>query len=279
MTIRNSTMRNVSTATILAVFLGLGSMAGAATDKKPAPPPPPPRQAAPAPRPAPQPAARPAGNPGGARPVTTTTPGTRPITTTTGTTAPVSDRSRQNVLGSTAASSHSRNAANPTPIRGGPAPKGSNERVTKDGSAVRVGPKGNVRDVHDAKRGMDVHHGLNGNRRVSVERPDHSRLVAERGRPGYVQRGYSYHATILAGGPTTTMAMNITATTAGMGTGECIWMSTLRDSIMARPFMVGPTTPGARRLPMDGDGGRAPGTGIMAATLRRTPFTPAPRPG
>ncbi len=43
------------------------------------------------------------------------------------------------------------------------------------------------------RRGMDVHHGLNGNRRVSVERPDHSRLVAERGRPGYVQRGYSYH--------------------------------------------------------------------------------------
>jgi len=78
-------------------------------------------------------------------------------------------------------------------LRGGPAPKGSNERVTRSGSAVRVGPKGNVRDVHDARRGMDVHHGLNGNRRVSVERPDHTRMVSERGRPGYVQRGYSYH--------------------------------------------------------------------------------------
>jgi hypothetical protein len=40
---------------------------------------------------------------------------------------------------------------------------------------------------------MDVHHGLNGNRRVSVERADHSRFVSERGRPGYVQRGYSFH--------------------------------------------------------------------------------------
>jgi hypothetical protein len=40
---------------------------------------------------------------------------------------------------------------------------------------------------------MDVHHGLNGNRAVMVERPDHSRVFAERGRPGYVQRPYSFH--------------------------------------------------------------------------------------
>jgi hypothetical protein len=54
-------------------------------------------------------------------------------------------------------------------------------------------PDGRVSDVHDAKRGMDVHRGLNGSRRVSVERPDHSRIVAERGRAGYVQRPYMYH--------------------------------------------------------------------------------------
>jgi hypothetical protein len=47
--------------------------------------------------------------------------------------------------------------------------------------------------VHDAKRGMDIHHGLDGGRRVSVERGDHSRIVAERGRPGYIQRPYRYH--------------------------------------------------------------------------------------
>jgi hypothetical protein len=40
---------------------------------------------------------------------------------------------------------------------------------------------------------MDVHHGLNGNRRILVDRPDHSRIYGERGRPGYVQRPYRYH--------------------------------------------------------------------------------------
>jgi hypothetical protein len=39
---------------------------------------------------------------------------------------------------------------------------------------------------------MDVHHGLNGNRRVSVQRHDGSRMVSERGRRGYVERGYHY---------------------------------------------------------------------------------------
>jgi hypothetical protein len=74
-----------------------------------------------------------------------------------------------------------------------PVPKGVTEKTTKDGSAIRTRPGGKVSDVHDAKRGMDIHHGLDGSRRVSVERHDGSRLVAERGRPGYVQRGYSYH--------------------------------------------------------------------------------------
>lgn len=40
---------------------------------------------------------------------------------------------------------------------------------------------------------MDIHHGLNGNRRVAVERADHSRIVSERGGRGYVQsRPYMY---------------------------------------------------------------------------------------
>ena len=76
---------------------------------------------------------------------------------------------------------------------GGVAPKGSNTHVTKSGGAITRRPNGRVSDVHDPKRGMDVHHGLNGNHRVVVERPDHSRVYGERGRPGYVQRGYSYH--------------------------------------------------------------------------------------
>jgi hypothetical protein len=40
---------------------------------------------------------------------------------------------------------------------------------------------------------MDIHHGLNGNRRVVVERGDHSRVFAERGGRGYIQRPYMYH--------------------------------------------------------------------------------------
>jgi hypothetical protein len=74
-----------------------------------------------------------------------------------------------------------------------PAGAGSHEHVTRSGSAVRTGRDGHVRDVHDARRGMDVHHGIGGGRRVEHERADHSRLVAERGRRGYVERGYGFH--------------------------------------------------------------------------------------
>jgi hypothetical protein len=76
---------------------------------------------------------------------------------------------------------------------GGIAPKGSNTHVANNGAAITRRPGGKVSDVHDPKRGMDIHHGLNGGHRISVERPDHSRIYSERGRPGYVQRGYSYH--------------------------------------------------------------------------------------
>jgi hypothetical protein len=50
-----------------------------------------------------------------------------------------------------------------------------------------------VSDVHDARNGIDVHHGLNSNRRVSQERPDHSRVVSERGHPGFAQHPYQFH--------------------------------------------------------------------------------------
>ena len=38
-----------------------------------------------------------------------------------------------------------------------------------------------------------MHHGLAGGRRVSMERADHSRVYAERGRRGFVERPYAYH--------------------------------------------------------------------------------------
>jgi len=74
-----------------------------------------------------------------------------------------------------------------------PVPKGTTEHVAKNGNAVRTRADGHVADVHDARRGMDVHHGLDGGRRVSHDLPGHGRMYAERGRRGYVQRGYGYH--------------------------------------------------------------------------------------
>jgi hypothetical protein len=74
-----------------------------------------------------------------------------------------------------------------------PVPHGTTEHVAKNGSAIRTRSNGRVSDVHDAKRGMDIHHGLDGGRRVSMTRHDGSHLVAERGRRGYVERGYHYH--------------------------------------------------------------------------------------
>lgn len=71
-------------------------------------------------------------------------------------------------------------------------PNGSRTLQGRNGNEVRMRPNGRPGDVHVAGRGMDIHHGLNGNRRVSVERADHSRVFAERGGRGYVQRPYSY---------------------------------------------------------------------------------------
>ncbi|MGB6830389.1 MAG: hypothetical protein WBE41_20245 [Terracidiphilus sp.] len=72
------------------------------------------------------------------------------------------------------------------------APAGSHTSQTRNGAVTRRA-NGGVSDVHDAKRGMDIHHGLDGGRRVSVTRHDGSRLVAERGRRGFIERRYNYH--------------------------------------------------------------------------------------
>lgn len=74
-----------------------------------------------------------------------------------------------------------------------PAPSGSHELHAANGAAVRTRADGTRSDIHDPKRGMDIHHGLSGNRRVEVERPDHTRIVADRGGRGYVQHPYNFH--------------------------------------------------------------------------------------
>jgi hypothetical protein len=85
--------------------------------------------------------------------------------------------------------------SSPTPVRtatGHMAPAGSRTATTRDGAITRRAD-GRVSDVHDTRRGMDIHHGLDGSRRVSVQRRDGSRLVAERGRRGFVERPYQFH--------------------------------------------------------------------------------------
>ncbi len=77
-------------------------------------------------------------------------------------------------------------------ISGRPAPVGVHAQQLQGGSAIQRRPNGRVSDVHDARRGMYIHHGLDGGRRVYLERADHSRIVAERGRPGYIQRPYRF---------------------------------------------------------------------------------------
>jgi len=90
-------------------------------------------------------------------------------------------------------SAHNSNFGSHSNIGNGLTPKGGHESITHSGSAIRTRPNGHVSDVHNVKRGMDIHHNLNGNRAIHVERPDHSRVFGERGRPGYVQRPYNYH--------------------------------------------------------------------------------------
>jgi hypothetical protein len=82
-------------------------------------------------------------------------------------------------------------SAAPKDARGAPAAKGQKTVATKNG-AVTKRADGKIATVHDTKRGMDVHRNLSGNRRVVVERSDHSRIVADR-RGGYVQRRYDFH--------------------------------------------------------------------------------------
>ncbi len=66
------------------------------------------------------------------------------------------------------------------------------EDRTPGGGVIRTRADGSRAEIHDARRGMDIHYGLNGNRHVVMERSDHSRVFAERGGTGYVQHPYEY---------------------------------------------------------------------------------------
>jgi hypothetical protein len=166
-------MKYGSAALIFAGLLGAASLVSQTTTPAPRKPAVAAKQAVKAP-------AKPATNIGGAKMPTTTSP--HPVANPKSPVRPGPANPIKPVVHQT-----------PRPIPSGPRPVNSTDRTLLSGKEVRTRGDGRISDVHDAGKGMDVHRGLNGNRRVSVERRDGSRLVAERGRPGYVQRGYSYH--------------------------------------------------------------------------------------
>jgi hypothetical protein len=158
------------------------------------------KKAAPAAKPA-APAAKPsapAAKPGGAGGATTASHGPTTAShgpTTASKTTTTTTTSHATTAGGAHATTTSTTHTTTTSHVGAPAgrtPVGSHEVHTANGSVVRTRANGSRADVHDSKRGMDIHHNLDGNRRVSVERADHSRVYAEHGGRGYVQHPYMY---------------------------------------------------------------------------------------
>ena len=75
---------------------------------------------------------------------------------------------------------------------GHPGPAGSIETQNRNGDTVRKAADGAVIDVHSPKNGMLIHHGLDGSRRIVVDRPDRSRIVATSRGIQYVQHPYTF---------------------------------------------------------------------------------------
>jgi hypothetical protein len=75
---------------------------------------------------------------------------------------------------------------------GHPGPAGSTVARAPNGNIVRTASDGSVLDVRSPAKGMYIQHGLDGSRRILVERPDRSRVFAtSRGVP-YVQHPYMF---------------------------------------------------------------------------------------
>jgi hypothetical protein len=138
-------------------------------------------------------------NPGSARPITTNNPGNaRPITTNNpGSARPATTGNPGNARPTTANPGAAPGAGAPVApskaFAGRPGPAGSREVHAPNGAILRQRANGSVADIHDPKRGMDIHRGMNGDRRVMVERPDHSRVFVGHGRDGYIQQRYVFH--------------------------------------------------------------------------------------
>jgi hypothetical protein len=77
---------------------------------------------------------------------------------------------------------------------GHPGPPGSRETQAANGSIVRRAADGSVMDVRNPATGMTVHHGLDGSRRITVDKPDGSRVFVPAHGVAYVQHPYLYQA-------------------------------------------------------------------------------------
>jgi hypothetical protein len=71
-------------------------------------------------------------------------------------------------------------------------PKNNTEMHLKGGGTIQERSDGKIARFDDPKTGMHITNGLDGRRRVVVERPGGERIVAERGRPGFVQRPFAF---------------------------------------------------------------------------------------
>ena len=161
----------------------------------------------------------------------------------------------------------------------GRAPVGSHEVRTANGSVVRTRANGTRADIHDARRGMDIHHGLNGNRRISVERADHSRVFAERGGRGYVQHPYMYHGHEFGHRTYYDHGRYYDRYYNRYGYRGVYLDVYAPGRYYPAAFTAGPITPGPLPSPTRGDGAVVPGTATTVATSRPIPSIPAPPSG
>jgi hypothetical protein len=67
------------------------------------------------------------------------------------------------------------------------------QKTLPGGTSIVARPKGGIRDVYNPNKGIGVHNTITGARQVTTLRPDGSRIYAERGRPGYIERGYTHN--------------------------------------------------------------------------------------
>jgi hypothetical protein len=75
---------------------------------------------------------------------------------------------------------------------GHPAPPGSHETRSANGSIVRKAADGSVLEVANARNGMLIQHGVDGSRRILVNHPDRTRIFATSRGVQYVQHPYTF---------------------------------------------------------------------------------------